>query len=295
MTTTATNQPAKKKPPLTKAAREFLASVQLPPSNRSDRNIKISGLFGVMLLYAFGLKENAQTAACTPAKKQIARLLHCSISAVENLMDVAQDIGSLTSQRRGDGLSSIYTIHKTPVQTQPEVKDLKISQTQPDSSSDPSPPEVRPSQIGVQTHHLNSEENPPKSFEEKPTNPIPAEKIAPSSGTSSIGEEPSGLRVLGAGAPTSEPAKSFSEDGGQEASLSQNGGDATQETDAAKEEPKPEPYKPGQKIHERDYDMSRRPLCECGTVVFVGYRPPWHEIDKYCGWQECNKKRAVKR
>jgi hypothetical protein len=104
---------AKKKPPMAKASREFLAGMQLPPSNHTDLNIKLAALFGAMLLHCSGLDENAETVTCSPSQHQIADLLHCSLTAVERLMRKARTLGFLTKRSRGK-MSCVYTIHKVP-------------------------------------------------------------------------------------------------------------------------------------------------------------------------------------
>lgn len=105
---------AKKNPPMAKASREFLAGMQLPPSNHTDLNIKIAALFSTMLLHCSGLESGAETVTCSPSRQQIADLLHCSIKAVSRLLQAAQLLGLLDSQKRGDGLSCVYTLRKTP-------------------------------------------------------------------------------------------------------------------------------------------------------------------------------------
>jgi hypothetical protein len=112
---TDTNQ-TYKKPPMAKASREFLVAMQFPPAPKHgpNPNIKLAALFGAMMFHCSGVKENAETVTCSPSQRQIADLLHSSIKAVERLMQKAQSIGLLTSRRRGDGLSSVYTIHKAP-------------------------------------------------------------------------------------------------------------------------------------------------------------------------------------
>jgi hypothetical protein len=142
----------KKHPPMAKASREFLTGLELPPSNHSDMNIKLAALFGAMLLHCSGLKEDAETATCSPSQRQIADILHCSIKAVERLMQKARSLDFMTSQRRGDGLSSVYTIHKHPVQTRQLVTGQQTRQLVTRlKDSDPTRRRFRPDTLAVQT------------------------------------------------------------------------------------------------------------------------------------------------
>jgi hypothetical protein len=106
----------KKLPPMAKAAREFLAGVQLPPSNHTDTNIKLAALFGAMLFHCSSIQNDAEAVTCSPSQRQIAELLHCSIPAVERLMRKARGLGFLTKRSRGT-MSCVYTIYKAPQQT----------------------------------------------------------------------------------------------------------------------------------------------------------------------------------
>jgi hypothetical protein len=147
----------KKHPPMAKASREFLTGMQFPPSNHSDMNIKLAALFGAMLLHCSGLNEDAETATCSPSQRQLADILHCSIKAVERLMQKARSLDFLTSQRRGDGLSSVYTIHKHPVQTRQLVTGQQTRQLVTRlKDSDPTRCRFRPDKKAVQTRQLVS-------------------------------------------------------------------------------------------------------------------------------------------
>jgi hypothetical protein len=132
--TTNANTPApngaKKLPPMVKSIREFVDAMEFPPHERGpNRNIELAALVLAMLMHASGLKEGAETAACSPAQSQIAQLLHCSPSTVKRMMKRLRDLGFMTSVRRGDGLSSTITIHKKPQPVQP---DQQLSHQQPD-------------------------------------------------------------------------------------------------------------------------------------------------------------------
>jgi hypothetical protein len=67
-------------------------------------------------------------------------------------MQKARSLGFLTSQRRGDGLSSVYTIHKHPVQTRQLVTGQQTRQLVTHlKTSDPTRTRFRPDTSGIQT------------------------------------------------------------------------------------------------------------------------------------------------
>lgn len=108
--------PTGNRPPLAKAAREFLIGMKLPAvAKHSDENFKLCGLVSVMLLFATGLKEGADRAFCSPSQSQLADLMHCSRPTIERMMRKLRECGTLSKLNRGR-TSCLYTIHKTPQQ-----------------------------------------------------------------------------------------------------------------------------------------------------------------------------------
>jgi len=143
-------------PPLAKAAREFLAGMELPAvDQRSDENFKLCGLISVMLMFATGLKEGADRAICSPSQSQLAELMHCSRPTIERMMRKLRKAGVLSKLNRGR-TSCIYTIHKTHQhlmgQTSKCLSDAEASNKLPDPSKDP----LRPIKETPSTHQEGS-------------------------------------------------------------------------------------------------------------------------------------------
>jgi hypothetical protein len=114
-----------KRPPMMKAARKFLAGLQLPdpPKHGPNSNADISAFLSTMLLFASGLKEDSATATCDPSIAQLSEVLHCSTSTVKRKIAEAEAAGILSSRFRGSHLSSLYTIRQTP-QTDQQLSPL---------------------------------------------------------------------------------------------------------------------------------------------------------------------------
>lgn len=149
----------KKLPPMTKAVRAFVAAMQFPepPEHGSNPNVELSAFAAVMLLFAHGLKDDSVMATCDPSHEQLADILHCSSSTVKRLVRKLRDLGLLTSLQRGDGLSSRYTLHKTPIQPDQQLtpqSDIQLGQLPTSARSTPisarSTPEVSQTNSDVQ-------------------------------------------------------------------------------------------------------------------------------------------------
>lgn len=163
--TTSNHTPAptgaqKKLPPMVKAIREFVDAMEFPPppEHGPNRNIELASIALAMLMHASGLKEDADTATCTPSQSQIAQLLHCSISTVERMIRRLRNLGFVTSARRGDGQSNSFTIYKTP-QTQQQLKEQQTQQQLTGLNKIRAVNSgVRPVNSTVQSHQLDSSE-----------------------------------------------------------------------------------------------------------------------------------------
>ena len=115
------------KPPLAKAAREFLRGMKLPKIGRMpDENFKVCGLVSVMLLFASGLREDADCAVCSPSQSQLAELMHCSRPTIERMIRKLRESGVVSKLNRGR-TSCLYTIHKTPQQVMDQAKQADLS------------------------------------------------------------------------------------------------------------------------------------------------------------------------
>jgi DNA-binding transcriptional regulator YhcF (GntR family) len=149
---------SKKNPPMAKAIRAFVTDMQFPPAPKHgpNPNSDFAALIVAMLLHCNGLKEDAGEVTCSPSLQQLAELRHCSPNTIKRQMRRLRDFGTVTSQRRGDGLSSVYTLHKTPVQT-----DQQLSHQQPDQQlshlklSDGSTRDFRRINSPIQTDQLD--------------------------------------------------------------------------------------------------------------------------------------------
>jgi biotin operon repressor len=131
----------KPRPPMAKAAREFLRGMKLPKIGRMpDENFKVCGLVSVMLLFASGLREDADCAVCSPSQSQLAELMHCSRPTIERMIRKLRETGVVSKLNRGR-TSCIYTIHKTPQQVMEQTK-----------QADPSTQVPRPINSNPSTH-----------------------------------------------------------------------------------------------------------------------------------------------
>jgi len=92
-----------KRPPLAKAAREFLMGVQLPPPPKHgpNPNKDYALLLHAMLWHAREVKEDAQYVKCSPSLKQLAALMFCSVRTVQCVMQQLISIGIVEIYRRG--------------------------------------------------------------------------------------------------------------------------------------------------------------------------------------------------
>jgi hypothetical protein len=108
--------PDLKKPPLAKAAREFLAGVQLPPPPKHGPNPNTDSalLLHAMMWHAREVRADAKFVKCSPSLKQLAKLMFCSVRTVQRVMQALHSIGIITSQRRGDGLSNHFIVYQKP-------------------------------------------------------------------------------------------------------------------------------------------------------------------------------------
>jgi hypothetical protein len=103
------------KPPLAKAAREFLIGIQLPVAKRGpNRNKDFALVLNAMFWHASGIEDDSEIVTCSPSLEQIAELAHCSARDVQRALSGLISLGIVERKRRGDGLSSIYTVRKKP-------------------------------------------------------------------------------------------------------------------------------------------------------------------------------------
>jgi hypothetical protein len=107
---------ASNKPPLARSAREFLTGVQLPapPKHGPNPNKDYALLLHAMLWHAREVTEDAEFVKCSPSLRQLADLMFCSVRTVQRTLQKLISLRFVASQRRGDGLSSNFTIHKKP-------------------------------------------------------------------------------------------------------------------------------------------------------------------------------------
>lgn len=113
--TTTTPDPSgpKKRPPMVKAIRDFIAAMEFPPQPKHGPNPNIT-LAGVVLaaLSCCNIEADAQAVEGSFALQQVADILHCSTRHVERVMRDLKEFGTLTTERRGN-LSSLYTFYRS--------------------------------------------------------------------------------------------------------------------------------------------------------------------------------------
>jgi hypothetical protein len=103
----------KKKPPLVKAAREFIVGIQLVRQRIGNKGIAL--LVHALLSHAKGICAGAEEVTCSPSEQQLADLMWCSPRDVRRAISRARAAGILTIKRRGDGMSSVFTVHRKPI------------------------------------------------------------------------------------------------------------------------------------------------------------------------------------
>jgi hypothetical protein len=134
---------AKQRPPLMKAARQFLRGIELPtpPKHGPNPNADLGHLFAAMMFHVSGLKDDATTATCSPSTSELAAIMFCSKRHVERRMKTAVDAGYITKQRRGNSLSNVYTIHQHPegmrqlLTHHPDTTTVVASESQSDATT----------------------------------------------------------------------------------------------------------------------------------------------------------------
>jgi hypothetical protein len=132
-----------KKPPLMKAARQFLRGIELPTPTKHgpNPNADLGHLFAAMMFHVSGLKDGATSATCSPSTSELAAIMFCSKRHVERRMKKAVDAGYITKKRRGNSLSNVYTIHQHPegmrqlLTHHPDTTTVDASENQSDATT----------------------------------------------------------------------------------------------------------------------------------------------------------------
>jgi len=108
-------QITKKKPPMVKAIREFVAAMEFPPTKKHgpNQNLELAAVVLAALMCCNNVEADATTVTGSPSLAQIAAILHCSTSTVKRHLSKLRDFGTLKTERRGT-LSSVSTFHRSP-------------------------------------------------------------------------------------------------------------------------------------------------------------------------------------
>jgi hypothetical protein len=105
----------KKKPPLVKAAREFIVGAGKNLVRKKIGNKDLALLSHALLAHAKGISDGAEEVTSSPSEQQLADLMWCSPRDVRRAILRAKKSHMLTIKRRGDGMSSLFTLHRKPI------------------------------------------------------------------------------------------------------------------------------------------------------------------------------------
>jgi hypothetical protein len=162
-TTPAPTGAPKKLPPMMKAARDFIASMEFPPLKKhADGTMKLAAVAFAAITCCNNIEADAKVVTGSFALQQVADILHVSTKAVQRQLDKLREFGTLTSARRGT-LSNLYTFYRSPkVREQLEPVDKTPCVQSPDTTPSVQSSRETTGHLPALSGHLASLDRTPK-------------------------------------------------------------------------------------------------------------------------------------